>query len=171
MIQPSALGRQAAPTLRLLGSVKTAGITAALGVSAYKNLAFTGAPDSITSVAIIDISDPAAPVFVGQTPVDPSDMYGFEEHRALRIGLRDILAVYVNSSYDGSYHTVLKLFDIGDPAHPVLIGAFQTIRGGYHFEVVQQGRRSLALLSGFQAEALSSTSAIPRTRSWWVSGE
>ncbi len=156
-LQPLAIGRQAAPTLRLLGSVNAEdSSTAALGASAYKNLAFTGAPGAVSSVAIVDISDPASPVFVGQTPIDPTDAYGFEEHRALRIGQRDVLAVFLGCAYDGADHTVLKLFDIGNPADARLIGTFQTKRGGYHFEVARQGPRTLALLGALQAEALTS---------------
>jgi hypothetical protein len=157
MVQPPVLGRQETPTLRLLGSVRTTAPGAAsLGVSALRNLAFTQAPGALSSVAILDISDPAAPVFVGQTPIDPADSYGFEEHRALRIGQRDVLAVYLGSPLDGADYTVLKLFDIGNPADPRLIGTFDTFRGGYHFEVARQGPRTLALLSALQAEAFSS---------------
>jgi hypothetical protein len=125
-IQPPALGRQAASTLRLLGSVRAGGV----GISAYKNLAFTGTPGSPSSLAILDITDPAAPVDVGRTPTNPDEGYGFEEHRALRIGLRDVVVLYLASPYDAGKHTVLKIFDIGNPANPTLIGAFDAIRGG-----------------------------------------
>ena len=127
-----------------------------VGISAYKNLAFTGAPGSQSSLAILDITDPAAPVYVGRTPSDPDEGYGFEEHRALRIGLRDVLVLYLASPYDAGKHAALKLFDIGNPANPTLIGAFDAIRGGYHFEIARQGPRTLALLSALQAEARSS---------------
>jgi hypothetical protein len=155
-LQPLAISQQA-PTLRLLGSVNAGCINcSAIGVSAYKNLVFTAAPVAGAGVAIVDMSDPAAPVFLGQTPIDPADAYGFEEYRALRIGHRDVLVLYLGSAYDAADHTVLRLFDIGNPADPRPIGTFETKRGGWHFEIARQGPRTLALLSAWQAEAFTS---------------
>lgn len=155
-VQPLASSQQAAPTLKLIGSVNAEGGGDGAGVSAYKNLVFTGMPSMPGSVAIVDLSNPAVPLLVGHTPSDPDSGLGFEEHRALRIGHRDVLVVYLRWHRDLANHSVLKIYDIGNPADPRLIGTFDALWGGFHFEISRQRNRTLALLSVWKAEAVTS---------------
>ncbi len=133
---------------QLIGTTSTGGI----GVAAYKNLAFTGLGGNVNGVAILDISNPANPVLVGQTPPIAANM---EEIRALRIGTRDVLVV---SEQTGSMNPQggLRMYDIGDPAHPVEIGFFPAFGGAYHFEIARQGKRTLALLGAIRTEEVTS---------------
>jgi hypothetical protein len=149
-VQPLAFSQQATPTLRLLSSVNTEGF----GVSAYKNLAFTGMRSVPGSIAIVGISDPTAPHVLGHTPSDPDA--NFEELRALRIGQRDVLVVCHWPPRDFTNHTVLKIFDIDNPADPRLIGTYNYPWGGLHFEIARQRDRTLVLLSSIGSEALTS---------------
>ncbi len=140
---------------QLTGTASTGGI----GVAAYKNLAFAGLPG--TGVAILDISNPASPVLVNQTPSRSGAT--MEEIRALRIGTRDVLVV---SEQTGSMNPQggLRMYDIGDPANPAEIGFFPAFGGAYHFEIARQGKRTLALLGAIKTEEVTSNfGEIPGT--------
>ncbi len=159
-LAPPSYSQPRVSDLQLIGSVKVSppgpGLLAAAGVSAYKELAFVGMPPY---VVITDISDPTHPVIVGQTPapvaLPPSPNLFFEEHRALRLGQRDVLIVLFARSGSAA-PGYLKIFDISNPAQPLEIGSYETTYSGIHFEIVKQGARTLALLSLLRAEAVSS---------------
>ena len=146
-VPPLAYSQQRTLNLQLIGSLDVSDVGVGgnfgAGVSAYKNLAFTTARGE--SVAIIDISNPASPVLLGQTPPGITS----ESHRALRIGQQDVLVTFWSGR--------LRLFDIGDPAHPQLIGSLDLVfNRGWHFEVTRQGNRVLALMSCAGSEGVTS---------------
>lgn len=148
--------QQRVSTLQLVSSISSGSQGA--GVSAYRHFALTGieaTEGGITgsAVGIFDIEDPVHPVIVGRTPIYQNQF--FENHRALRIGQRDVLVVlYAKSGYLAPSY--LKLFDISNPALPLEIGSYQVAYAGVHFEIAIQGTRTLALVSSFRAEAGSS---------------
>jgi hypothetical protein len=160
-VEPLSSSPASTAQLKLLGSVRL-GPGAGAGVAAYKNLAFTGMQASNPSrftVAIVDISKPASPVVVGHTE-SVAGVSG-EELRALRIGQRDVLVVFhLSNTWYQSREPIdragLKIYDIGNPADPQLIGSYDYLWGGIHFEIAVQGTRTLALLSVIQAEAVTS---------------
>ncbi len=140
--------------VRVIGSLDLGGV----GISTYKDLAFAyqaANEEGGGSVAIIDISNPANPVKIGETPRYPGAMG--EESRAVKIGSRDVLIVSLGEGL-GTPGTpgILILFDITDPAHPRKIGHYDATSLAYHFDVTKQGNRTLVLLSTIRSEALTS---------------
>lgn len=154
-VEPLASAPATSVQLRLVGSFAV-GRGGGGGISAYKNLAFITMPPAGGSgggVAIVDISKPSAPVLVGQLATTVA-----EEHRALRIGHRDVFVVLQLGNLWGGVedHTGLKLYDIGDPANPQLIGSHDVLWGGAHFDIARQGNRTFALLSVIDSEPWTS---------------
>jgi hypothetical protein len=148
--------QQRVSTLQLVSSIKSNSQGA--GVSAYRHFVLTGIEATLggvtgASVGIFDIADPAHPVIVGRTPVFQNQF--FENHRALRIGQRDVLVVlYAKNGYQAPSY--LKVFDISNPSLPVEIGSHYFEYPGVHFEIAKQGTRTLALVSLIRAESQSS---------------
>jgi hypothetical protein len=132
---------------------------ASAGVSAYGNLMFVGQrPNALGggSVAIFDISNPAGPVRLGETPRYPAT--GADESRAVRIGHRVVLAVSLMGAGTNSPTSPrgLKLFDISHAARPTELGFYDpgpgllggSFSGAIHFDIAASPKgKTLALLS------------------------
>ena len=143
-------------------------------VSAFGNLAFASqSPDASGggSIAIVDISEPANPVKLAETPRYPAT--GVAESRTLRIGGRTILAIALNGGGISTPTTPrgLKLFDISNPAQPVELGFYDpgpgqivpgsTFSGASSLDiVVSPDDRTLALLATQGTEVISSNSGL-----------
>lgn len=163
--QPLSTATNKSRNVTLVGSY--AGATAERGyfadVAGYKNLAFLGkwrgnCPG--TGVDIIDISRPATPVKLSDT-LDHVDT-SMEDMEALRIGGRDVLALGLqdcgNNPTPGVGLQGIELYDISDPANPVLLSFFGTAPSGTHeidLTVTPDGR-TLALLTAPDREAITS---------------
>ena len=163
--QPLSTATRKSRNVTLVGSY--AGATAERGyfadVAGYKNLAFLGkwrgdCPG--TGVDIIDISRPATPVKLSDT-LDHVDT-SMEDMEAVKIGNRDILALGLqdcgNVPTPGVGLQGMELYDISNPASPVLLSFFNTTPGGTHeldLTVTPDGR-TLALLTAPDREAITS---------------
>jgi hypothetical protein len=161
------------PSVRLT-YLATINLGAGSSVSAFRKLAFVSQSADASgggSIGIVDISEPANPVKLGETPRYPAT--GAAESRALRIGSRLVLAIALNG---GGVSTPtsprgLKLFDIGNPAQPVELGFYDTGPGQIVPGSVFSGAssldiaatpdgRTLALLAAQGTEVISSNSGL-----------
>jgi hypothetical protein len=150
----SSLTQGRARSLTLVSTIADVGV----GVSAYGDLMFVGQrPNALGggSFAILDISNPASPVKLGETPRYAGS--GADESRAVRIGHRVVLAVSLTGAGTNTPTSPrgLKLFDVSDPAQPIELGFYDPGPGGLggpfsgaiHFDIATPKGRTLALLS------------------------
>ena len=143
-------------------------------VSAFRNLAFVGQSANASgggSIAIVDISNPADPLKLGETPRYPAT--GAAESRAMRIGSRVVLAIALNGAGVSTPTSPrgLKLFDIRNPALPIELGFYdsgagqivpgQIFSGASALDIaVTPDGRFLALLATLGTEVISSQSGL-----------
>lgn len=129
-------------------------------IAVYNELAFIGNayPDCREYVSIIDISDPAAPALLGQSPELPN--VAMADMEALRIGERDVLAIALEDC-DQHVATALDLIDISDPRRPTRLSTFdlavvEGVHGVHEFDLtVTPDGRTLALLAVPELERLT----------------
>lgn len=125
-------------------------------VWAHKGFAYLGTWGSsglcpASGVKVIDISDPAQPVWTTTVAAYPrtsqEDMVVRTVSTAAFVG--DLLAVGIQSCGSGSGAAAgMALFDVTDPHNPVELGFFETgARGVHELDLIQQGERVLALLA------------------------
>jgi hypothetical protein len=154
--------------------VATIDLGSGSSVSAFRNLAFVSQSGNASgggSIAIVDISNPANPVKLGETTRYPAT--GAGESRAIRIGRRVVLAVALSGVGVSTPASPkgLKLFDISDAAQPVELGFYDpgpgqivpgsTFSGASSLDIaVTRNGRTLALLATQGTEVVSSNSGL-----------